>query len=80
MQPPPQLIQSQEGRSGTPSAAPVFLIRDVASEVGVRRQNHVGLAQGPDIVSRGLVSVQDAGALIELCAFLPSILILVFKD
>jgi hypothetical protein len=58
------------GEPGTPSAAPVFLIRDVASEVGVRRQHHVGLVQGPDIVTRGMISVQDARGLIEL--YVPS--------
>ena len=66
MQPPPQLIQSQEGRSGTPSAAPVFLIRDVASEVGVQRHHVAELAQTMDIISSGLVTVLDAGSLIEL--------------
>jgi hypothetical protein len=60
-------VPVHEGRSGTPSAAPVFLIRDVASEVGVQR-HHVAcrLSQSLDIISKGLITIQDAGSLIEL--------------
>jgi hypothetical protein len=38
IQPPPSTVR--EAQPGTPSAAPVFLIRDVASEVGVRRPDN----------------------------------------
>jgi hypothetical protein len=78
-QPPPiRPILEVSGlvEAGTPSAAPVFLIRDVASEVGVQREHHVKLVQGPDIVTRGMISVQDAGGLIGL--YIPPYL--VFKD
>jgi len=78
-QPPPiRPIHEVSGlvEAGTPSAAPVFLIRDVASEVGVQREHHVKLVQGPDIVTRGMISVQDAGGLIGL--YVPPYL--VFKD
>lgn len=69
VQPPPPQVQSHEGTTGTPSAAPVFLIRDVASEVGVR--HHVaGSSQTADIISSGVISVQDATSLIELSVFL----------
>ncbi|PMD53975.1 uncharacterized protein K444DRAFT_646379 [Hyaloscypha bicolor E] len=64
IQPPPAAVH--EAQPGTPSAAPVFLIRDVASEVGVRQPQVAGQSQNPDIIARGLVPVQDAGALIEL--------------
>jgi hypothetical protein len=65
-QPPPVHAQP-----GTPSAAPVFLIRDVASQVGVQGQHHTsGLSRGPDIIESGLVTAQDATALVELFVFL----------
>ncbi|KAE9370923.1 hypothetical protein N431DRAFT_343941 [Stipitochalara longipes BDJ] len=66
VQPPPQSIQPRESRTGTPSAAPVFLIRDVASEVGVQRHHVGGVSQSLDIISSGLITAQDAGSLIEL--------------
>jgi hypothetical protein len=66
IQPPPVLVH--EIQHGTPSAAPVFLIRDVASEVGVQRHHVAGLSQSLDIISRGLITIQDAGSLIELSA------------
>jgi hypothetical protein len=68
IQPPPAAVH--EAQPGTPSTAPVFLIRDVASEVGVRQPQVAGQSQNPDIIARGLVPVQDAGALIELSIFL----------
>ncbi len=53
----------RDGENG----APVFVIRDVASEVGVRRQQHGGgTSQPTDIVTRGLLSVKDAESLMEL--------------
>jgi len=61
---------------GSPSAAPVLLIRDVASELGVRQQQSASISQGPktfqDIVSRGLIQLQEATDLIQLFV-LPSI-------
>ena len=64
VQPSPQ-AQSHDARTGTPSAAPVFLIRDVASEVGVR--HHVaGPSPTTDIISSGMISVQEATSLLEL--------------
>jgi hypothetical protein len=64
-QPPPQ-APVQDLQPGMPSVAPVFVIRDVASEMGVRQQVANGMVQGPDIITRGLVGVQDAVGLIEL--------------
>jgi hypothetical protein len=66
-QPPPV----HDPQPGTPSAAPVFLIRDVASEVGVRRQHHAsGMSHDPDVIARGLVTIQEATALIVLSEIL----------
>jgi hypothetical protein len=67
IQPPPAPVH--EAQTGTPSAAPVFLIRDVATEVGMQRHHVAGLSQNLDIVSSGLITVQDASSLIELSVF-----------
>lgn len=51
-----------------PSAAPVLLIRDVASEVGVR-PSHRNLGQPerpPDIIAQGILSIEDATSLLGL--------------
>ncbi|KUJ13796.1 uncharacterized protein LY89DRAFT_650813, partial [Mollisia scopiformis] len=55
---------------GTPSAAPVFLIRDVASQVGVQQQQSAraqtrGLVP-VDIISQGVITVAEATVLIQL--------------
>lgn len=64
--PPPVTVHDVE--PGTPSAAPIFLIREVASEVGLRRHHVGGISQSQDldIISRGLVTAQDGVSLIEL--------------
>lgn len=56
---------------GTPSTAPVILIRDVASEVGVRDTHPFALGSqaSPDIISKGLIQRQEASILIELFVF-----------
>ena len=51
-----------------PTAAPVLLIRDVASEVGVR-PSHRNLGQperSSDIIARGILSIEDATSLLGL--------------
>jgi len=55
----------------TPTAAPVFLIRDAASEIGVRQPNspaqrlaHSNLQS--DIISKGFLSFQEATSLLGL--------------
>lgn len=80
LQPPPVAVNNDGPQSmigerseeiGDSSAAPVFLIRDVASEVGVRQlQPHTTGFSQPDIITRGLISMHDAGSLIELYVFL----------
>jgi hypothetical protein len=62
--------------SGTNSAAPVLLIRDVAYEVGVRQQPTIGaFARTPkrslNIIDRGLITTQQASVMIELFASIP---------
>lgn len=55
---------------GTPTAAPMFLIRDVASQAGVRQQQPSNLlstmSQSRDIISKGLLTLQEASGMIEL--------------
>ena len=53
---------------GTPSAAPMFLIRDAASQAGVRHQDRFlsTTNQSHDIISKGLVTVQESSTMIEL--------------
>lgn len=56
---------------GSPSAAPVLLIRDVASEVGVRQQQSANSLPrdsraSSDIISKGLISFLEASNLISL--------------
>lgn len=50
----------------TPSAAPVFLIRDVASQVGVRQQSRGTTTKALDIIDQGLLTFAEATVLIEL--------------
>ncbi|TVY85310.1 putative transcriptional regulatory protein [Lachnellula suecica] len=55
----------------TSTAAPVFLIRDVASEIGVRQpsspEEQFASSQSPsDIISKGFMSSQEAAMLLEL--------------
>jgi hypothetical protein len=55
---------------GTPTAAPMFLIRDVASQAGVRRQQPSSflsvVPQSRDVISKGLITLQEASGMIEL--------------
>ena len=64
---PPHISNSPPG---TPSAAPMFLIRDVASQVGVKQQQppsfQSAAAQSRDIISKGLLTLQEASGMIEL--------------
>lgn len=68
---PPPIVPSLS-RSNTlevPSAAPVFLIRDVVSQVGLQQhQSPVqSRAAGPlDIIGQGLLNVTEVTILIEL--------------
>ena len=51
-----------------PAAAPVLLIRDVASEVGIRPSHHnLDQPERPsDIIARGILSIEDAASLLGL--------------
>ncbi|KAE8449049.1 hypothetical protein EG329_008637 [Mollisiaceae sp. DMI_Dod_QoI] len=55
---------------GTPSAAPVFLIRDVASQVGVQQQQSLHTRSRSlddlDIINKGFITLSDATILIKL--------------
>jgi hypothetical protein len=66
---PPPPSDVHESQAGMPSAAPVFVIRDVASEAAVQRHHVAGWSQNPDIIAKGLVPVQHAGDLIEMSLF-----------
>ena len=52
----------------------MFLIRDVASQVGVRQQGGSNMlsaeTQSRDIISKGLLTTQEAFMMIELYAYL----------
>lgn len=52
----------------------MFLIRDVASQVGVRQQGGSNMlfaeTQSRDIISKGLLTTQEASMMIELYAYL----------
>lgn len=55
----------------TRSTAPVLLLRDVSHEVGVPSQHSTELLQRSsketlDIIDKGLISIQEAYAMIEL--------------
>jgi hypothetical protein len=64
---PPHINNSPPG---TPSAAPMFLIRDVASQVGVRQQQppsfQSAASQSRDVISKGMLTLQEASGMIEL--------------
>lgn len=61
---PPAHIQAAES-----TAAPVFLIRDVATEVGLKPNQRTAARpeQTSDIISRGLLTMQDALYMLSLC-------------
>jgi hypothetical protein len=69
--PPSNPPQVGDSAREVPSAAPVFLIRDVASELGVRQQQSTlafpnGTSASPDIISNGMIQFQEALSFIEL--------------
>ena len=71
----PNPIPENDASSGIRSTAPVLLIRDVAYEVGVRQQHATGVSphstgDSPDIISRGLITTQQASEMIELLAYI----------
>lgn len=71
----PNPIPENDASSGMRSTAPVLLIRDVAYEVGVRQQHATGVSprstgDSPDIISRGLITTQQASEMIELLAYI----------
>lgn len=69
----PNPIPENDASSGIHSTAPVLLIRDVAYEVGVRQQHTTGVSprstgDSSDIISKGLITTQQASEMIELLA------------
>lgn len=54
--------------SSTAGAAPVLLIRDVATEVGIKPvyRSAEQVQQAPDLVARGLITVEDAITLLSI--------------
>jgi hypothetical protein len=64
----PILLPNSQSPPGTPSAAPMFVIREVASQAGVRQQVSSDTVGGSrqDIISKGLLSISEALGMIDL--------------